>query len=645
MAGILFYVLYLILGVLFANLILAEKKPGIRLWAGSVCGTVAYMWSHLPFSLFLGFTVLSHLLGLVLTLALLAICFWITAARQENPWRRLLGNWKFSWDKSGIILLAVLIPLMLYAFLCLDNHILNESQGAYQTGQCTYGDLNFHLGIITSVAEQGTFPPDYNIFPGRQLDYYFLCDSVSSSLYLFGTGLRTAYILPVLIGFAQVFAGFWFLAQSIVKRAGKTLLAFLLFFFNGGLGLFYFLDNLREDKTNFTKIFTAYYQTPTNYVNSGTRTSNICWTNTVVDMMLPQRATLFGWMILLLVLYLLYHGVFEGEKNYFLPAGILGGLIPMIQTYAYFTLGLVALCWLIYSCIKEKFSKGILLSWLRFGLPAVLLAVPQFYLWIFGAVSDEKFLRFSFNAYNASDNWLWFWVKNVGIVFLLIPFAFFNASRKKKAVYAGGLLIFIVAELVVFQTYAYDNNKLYLIWYLFTAILVADFLVECYDRLQGVKGRSLLAALLIVVCVNAAFFTMIREYVSGTPGNSYTLYNADEVKGAEFVRENTAPSSLFLSYYNHNNAVSCLTGRNIYCGAATFLYSHGVDYSSRQKLIDSMFTDAEVFEENKAACGVDYVWISSWERSNYQSRLIEDYLAEHYSLVYSQGDVTIYQIS
>lgn len=644
MAGVLFFILYMILGVLFANLLMAEKTPGIRLWAGSVMGTVLYMWSHLPFSLFLGFTSLSHFWGLILTTLLLVACFFLSTRKSETPWKRLLGSWKFSWNWSSILLLVVLIPMLLYSFLCLSNHVLQEANGAYQTGQCTYGDLNFHLGIITSIAEQGSFPPDYNIFPGQQLDYYFLCDSVSSSLYMMGTSLRTAYILPVLLAFAQVFAGFWFLAGSVLKRASKTLVAFLLFFFNGGLGLFYFLDNLRHDHANFDRIFTAYYETPTNYVNSGNRYSNICWTNTVVDMMLPQRATLFGWMILLLVFYLLYRGVFEGERKYFLPAGILGGLIPMIQTYSYFTLGLVALCWLIYSCIKERFSKKILVSWLLFGIPAVLLAAPQFFLWIFGAVSGEQFLRFSFNAYNATDHWLWFWVKNVGLPFVLLPFAFFNVSGKKRAIYSGGLLIFCVAEIVVFQTHAYDNNKLYLIWYLFTAILVADFLVDCYQRLKGMRGRTVLAAVVIVVCTNAAFFTMIREYCSGTPERCYTLYGADEVKATEFILENTKADSLFLSYYNHNNAISCLTGRNIYCGSGTFLYSHDVDYTERQRLIDRLFTDAETFEQNKESCGIDYVWISSHERSNYKDRLIEEYFAETYPVVYTQGEVTIYQI-
>ena len=68
----------------------------------------------------------------------------------------------------------------------------------------------------------------------------------------------------------------------------------------------YFFENLRRDPSNFSRIFTALYETPTNLNEKMIR-----WVNTVCDMMIPQRATLFGWMMLFAVLFLLYRAVFE----------------------------------------------------------------------------------------------------------------------------------------------------------------------------------------------------------------------------------------------------------------------------------------------------------------------------------------------
>ena len=96
--------------------------------------------------------------------------------------------------------------------------------------------------------------------------------------------------------------GFWYLAEAILEKTRRTLLAFVLFFLNGGFGIIYFLDNLAgKDKSNFKRIFTEFYQTPTNYVNSVRDAvdsagqaikvqsySNIRWTNVIADMLLPR---------------------------------------------------------------------------------------------------------------------------------------------------------------------------------------------------------------------------------------------------------------------------------------------------------------------------------------------------------------------
>ncbi len=645
--GYLFFIFYILTGFIWARVLLAKEGLSVSVWAGGTAGIIFLMWSHVPFSFIFGFGILSHVLGLLLVListALLLVIRYLSHGGSVLSLLRLEGYRLRGMSRETFCMAAVVGLMTVYCLICLVNHTLYESDGAYYTGQCTYGDMNFHLGIITSIKEQGVFPPDYSIFPGQRLDYYFFSDSVSSSLYLLGCGLRSAYMLPMAAAFLFTFSGMWHLSRAILKRTSKALTAFVLFFFNGGLGLFYFLDGLKTDKENFTRIFTAYYETPTNYVNSGSRLSNICWTNTVVDMMLPQRATLFGWMALFLVLYLLYNAVFEDRPEFFLPAGILGGLLPMIQTYSYFTLGIAALVWMIHSLVRNRFRVKCIVDWLKFGLPAVILALPQFYIWIFGAVSGERFLRFEFNAYNSSDNWLWFWIKNVGVVFVLILPAFINAPRRIKIVHCAGALIFIICEFVVFQTHAYDNNKLYLMWYLFAAVTVADLLVDVFDKLREMKAvRVLAACALFVLCTSSAFFTMLREWNSGVPGNSYMLYDADSVKAAEFIRKNTEPDSLFMCCNNHNNTVSVLTGRNIFTGSGIFLYSHGVDYNGRADILRQCFTDTDSFERCRGEYGFDYIFISPYETREYGG-MIEDHFREHYDLIFESGNVRIYDI-
>ena len=119
-------------------------------------------------------------------------------------------------------------------------------------------------------------------------------------------------MIPMFFAFAQVFCGIWFLAREFCRRRYAPVLAFLLFFLNGGLGMIYFLNG----EYSLHDLFTAFYKTPTNLTEKGMR-----WVNVIADMLLPQRATLFGWAALFAVLYLLFRAVFRGDTRLYLPGG------------------------------------------------------------------------------------------------------------------------------------------------------------------------------------------------------------------------------------------------------------------------------------------------------------------------------------
>jgi hypothetical protein len=94
------------------------------------------------------------------------------------------------------------------------------------------------------------------------------------------------------------------------KAQDTALFATLLFFVGGGFGFWYFFDLIRENPDAFSRIFTAFYNTPTNYTYGGLR-----WVNPIADMLIPQRATLFGWALLFPSLYLLRRAAFENEPR------------------------------------------------------------------------------------------------------------------------------------------------------------------------------------------------------------------------------------------------------------------------------------------------------------------------------------------
>ncbi len=625
MLGIVWFLFWQLFGLLIAARAFRSLGDFERLQLGSVCGSAAAIWAPVPFSFLFGFSIASHFcaaaLGVTASVFLLkGIAF---PSRDEL---------KAEWREQRAFL-CLLIPFMALCVILLCSHTLQVRNGAIYTGQSGWGDMPMHLGFITSIAAQGTFPPEYSILPGERLCYPFLCDSVSSSLYLLGTPLRWAYMIPAFFAFAQVFSGFYLLARSMLRRLSSALLAFVFFFLNGGLGMIYFTGEY-----SLKQLLTGFYKTPTNLGDKGIR-----WVNVIADMLLPQRATLFGWAVLFAVLLLLYRAVFCAEKKLFLPAGILGGLLPMIHTHSYLALGVVAACWLVWSALRDRVSKKWLLSWLAFGLSAVALAVPQLLLWTFHSVEgNEQFLRFHFDWVNGGkENWLLFWLKNVGPLFLISPIAFILAEKEKRAVFFPAMFLFVLCEFIVFQPNVYDNNKLLYVSYALLCILCADLVVRAVKKLRFLSVRAAVLFLLIALCTNAAVFTLAREYVSGTGKYAIRLFSASDASAEEFIRENTAPDALFLTADNHNNAVAALTGRNVFCGCPSYLFYHGLDYASRRELAKTLLTDGEVFERLHRELGIDYVYIGDYERG--LPGLDGTYFEEKYPAVFRSAAVTIYK--
>ncbi|MEG1426852.1 MAG: hypothetical protein RSC76_04100, partial [Oscillospiraceae bacterium] len=315
--GISVFLVFQCSGYAVAAKFLKGQSAAVKLLAGSVFGTVLLQWLPVFFSFFLGFTLLSNCLA-VCTAVLLAL---LLRVRKED----------LRLEKIAKPSPLYLIPLGVFFFFSfLVIHGFQIENGEIFSSQCTYGDMPMHLGFITSIANQGTFPPEYSILTGTPLSYPFLSDSVSSSLYVFGASLQISYMLPMFFAGAQVFGGFLLLAKLWLKTLPKTILAFVLFFLNGGFGFFYFLSGVTENPENFTRIFTNFYETPTNHM-----AENVRWVNIIVDMLVPQRATLFGWAVLFTALLFLYKAVSERKKSYFVITGILAGALPMIHTHSF----------------------------------------------------------------------------------------------------------------------------------------------------------------------------------------------------------------------------------------------------------------------------------------------------------------------
>ena len=163
--------------------------------------------------------------------------------------------------------------------------------------------------------------------------------------------------------------------------------------------------------------------------------------------------------------------------------------------------------------MRDRRSREGVLRWSWCGLPAGQLALPQLFLLTFPSVGGkEHFVRVVIDwVNNGKEPWLWFWIKNVGLVFVLTPFAFFAVSKEQRAAFSGAVFIFVVCELLVFQPNEYDNNKLLYVAYAFGCFVCADALAGWLGQLRSPAAQGVLLALTLFISSNAAVFTLGRR--------------------------------------------------------------------------------------------------------------------------------------
>lgn len=710
-AGAGYFLLFQVFGCILSFSILKNEPATAKVLSGSVFGSLLAGWVPVLFSMLMGFNKASHITALLVTFAATASFYFVCHNKQKEQ-EGIKGTGRGAVNNgSGIKkdikqyiheygYLLVVLPVFIFFTMLLFSHTIPYDQdGNIHAGQSTNGDMNMHLAFISSIARQGGFPPEYSLLPGTKLSYPFLCETNSSSIYLWGSSLRFAYMFPMFFAVLQVMYGVLFLAKEMLKSRAKAVIAWFFFFFNGGFGIWYFIDGIREDKSVFSRIFTEFYQTPTNFTDE-----NIRWSNIIADMLLPQRATLFGWAVLIPALYILYRAISLKNRKYFIVTAVMAGGLPLIHTHSFLAMAFVCAMWLVCSAsslkdnvnvkkkginriaawlfagflvlmcsldiarlktevpenvyfiialagiactgaiclflafkgLKNEETRGIVINWgILLGI-VLILALPQLFNWTFQQAQGEQFTRGYFNWANLDDLYIFFYVKNIGIVLILAVMALFFSKRINYFIVLPVFVIWFVAELIVFQPNIYDNNKLLYIAYLFMCIGAASYLADTARMARSKAAGAVLLCTVLFLGSISAVLTMGREYVS-----DYRLYSRDSIAMCRYIEENTEPGDVILTDTRYNNEVAALTGRNIVCGSGTFLYYHGLQYYDQEAAVGEMFQNpwnTELFDKYN----VKYIYVSNSERNNFNI-ISDDIFLENAELVHKEGDVCLYR--
>ena len=635
MAAIVFTLLFIAGGLAMVRLILPRKNPVIRVWLGVALGFLLLMTLPALCAHALRFSLMAHYAAAVLLAALVGVCYLLRersdcAPMQEEDWRFLRA-----------MALLVLPLTVLSAYLQHTHMVQPMADGSYWCGQSTYGDLCMHMAFAASMRDMA-FPPTYSLLYGTALSYPYLIDALSTTMLLFGMDMHMALVFPGTVMMALTYVGYMILAREILGGRNKAILAAaLLFFLNGGLGFLYDFDLMgRDGFAKISEIFTGYYKTPANQPDV-----NLRWSNVIADLLVPQRALMGGWAMGIPALYLLISSVRARSMRQTVALALWASCLPLVHTHTFLALGLFSGGLILGRLIMQREKRKGIFARAGVYLGIVLvLAMPQLLGNAIRQTVDGGVIKIQFNWVNNNggmrliDGYLWFWLKNVVLPFLLIIGACFNARRRGQLdVLCGMAAIFIVADWVLFQRNPYDNNKLFYIWYMFGAILAADYGSVIMQRLAGLRGRWLLAGLFMLASVLSGSLSLAREAVSG-----YQLFSHNAVEAGKWIDENTDREAVFMTGQQHINPVCSLAGRQIICGSDLYVFFHGLNYSEEayncQRFYENPQENVDVLEDY----GVHYIYVSDYERADFDVDLAS--LDAMYDLVYENPDVRIYQV-
>ncbi len=636
MAAILYTVLFILGGMAIIRFQLPRKSPVLRVYLGVALGLLLEMQLPALCAYAFDFSLAAHAAAAVLLFALVFFSFkW----RDNAPCAGLSES-----DRQLLSAMAlVVLPLTAFsAYLQYTHMLMPASDGSYWCGQSTYGDLCMHLSFITSMRDM-PFPPTYNLLAGTALNYPYLADSLSTTMLMLGMDIQMAVIVPGTLLMALTYIGYMLLARQVMGgRRWAIAAAALLFFFNGGLGFLYDFDLAGRD--NFEKvkeIFTGYYKTPANQPDLNLRFSNV-----IADLLIPQRALMGGWAMGIPALILVISSMREKSMRQTVLLGLWACCLPMVHTHTFLALGLFSGGMVLGHLVMDEGDRlGVLLrAGVYLGL-VVLLALPQVMTTAVQQTVEGGSLRFQFNWVNNSggrgmiDGYLWFWIKNAGLPFVLMLCALLECRRRGYAdVVCGMAAIFVVAETILFQPNEYDNNKLFYIWFMFAAILAADYGSVFMQRMAGLRSRWVIAGMFLFVSMFSGALSLAREAVSG-----YQLFSKNAVEAGAWIDENTDRDARFITGQQHINPVCSLAGRQILCGSDLYVFFHGLNYRQQADDCQRFFEFPQQHAYVLDQYDVDYIYVSDYERAEFDVNL--DYIDEHYDLVYMNPDVRIYEVN
>ena len=580
-------------------------------------------------------------------------------------------------DRWAFIYFFFYAGAMIAMWLVFDRALLDKPDGIYTGVLNNYGDLPFHLSVITRFAFGQNYPPEDPTFAGARFTYPFLTDFVSAIFVRAGASLRNSlFIENWIIAVALVGVLHRFGLQLLRNRTAAILVPVLVIL-NGGLGWWMLFGDVNKSDAG---VFHVLMNIQHSYTILPDVTLGWRWGNAVTSLLVTQRGFLLGMPLAVMVMTQWWtaqskeqraKGKEPGAKSKrrsakgkaiskepepdtspfalrpllfapgssparrMLAAGFIAGLLPLVHAHSFIAImgvgGVLAL-------INIRRWR----EWVGFFVVASVIAGPQL-LWSThgSAVSTRAFIGWEFGWGHGEENIIWFWLKNTGVFIPLLIAALlwktdsYLVSRRLLLFYIPFTLCFIIPNMLKLAPWIWDNVKILFYWWIASAPIVALLLARLWE---GSIGHRVFAAILFVMLTLAGGLDVFALL---TRQGEYQEFDRDGVSFAELVKQQTPPRATILHAPIHNTPIF-LTGRRSVMGYPGHIWTHGIDSGPREAEIRRIYAGAADAPALLRKYGVDYVVVDPQERS---VTPVNDAFFSSYPEVINLGEYHLYKVA
>ncbi len=564
------------------------KRIAFAVFFGFLCAS----WVALAFSWFvfsgLGGASIFSVIGVLFALG---VVLFVESESKQMKWP----------SRSVLVLVAAVV--LVYVALNFFAVLFDDGRGGWSAVVNVWGDYPLHISLVNSFVLRNNFPPQYPVLEGSPLAYPFVTDFFTAVLVKGGFGLREALWFSNIALFFALVVFLFCLAKEFSSSNKIAALTLLFFLFNGNAGIMNALGDALQNPG-------VLLQPAQDYSHDEPR--GLFFLNVVYAVFVPERSALLGFTAAVVVYLLLWRNAFDPagrqRKREFLLAGLFFGLLPLTHAHSFLAAGVVA---------AFSFFNKPTRAWLCLIIPAALLTVPQM-LWMSQQVTLATFsAHLGWIASNEGKPFfslVMFWVKNGWLVLVLSLAALAFAKPRQLVFFAFFLALFLAGNVLRFQTWDWDNYKVFMHWSLFASIFAAMAVAKIFEvgrvgkkKISGVRAFSFkaLAVVLVILAIGSGVLSIL--WVSVGVNARYEVFSASDLRVAEWIRENTPANAVFLTSDAHNHLVDSIAGRQIVMGFVGWLWSHGLNYGAREQDVKFAYATADCRVLKKY--GVNYVFI------------------------------------